>query len=198
LEAAVSAGKIPPRFGSLLFNKNFFAETLTLCMPFALATAFERQRWWWRLFGALAVMAVPGMLLLLQSMSSWLAFGTGAVAAALVAYRGLQLSLYRKRVRLVFAAALVVSLSVACAWWFSNASAAVRGKVATALQAVVHPDRLLNERKYYNSYTERLLVWQHTWRMVKDHPVAGAGTANWKIKIPFYGSYGIAFMDSGR
>ena len=54
-------------------------------------------------------------------------------------------------------------------------------------------DHPLGQRMHISGYLEsqtaqeRILVWQKTWRLIKEHPVVGVGSGNWKIYFPSTG-----------
>ena len=189
-------------FASTLGNKNFYAETLFMCLPFLLDG-------WWRFSGAkkylmaASFLLATGSILILQSFS---------VFVALLFSTALFFFLFRKYIRKTGAikinftkrkmilASVILAVVLAVSGWYlvrSGNFEALKFKFTSFGKYLTEDSSLQNSKQIYGSFTERFVLWQHTLKMSADHPVFGCGISNWKTLYPGYGNFGIEFMDMG-
>lgn len=190
---------------SSLSNKNFFAETLLLCLPFALCGIkfFSGAR---KIISIVSTLLILFFIVILQTLSVWIAF-----AAATFFIMGLFI-FYRKQLQSAFNLSnnlktsrilLLVIISGALAASFfvyqkSGGVQSIKKRIQTAM-AYITDSPIMEENTMVNNNStyERMILWRNSWKMIKEHPF-GTGLNNWKIYFPKYGISGAPYMNSGN
>ena len=186
---------------STLVNKNFFAETLTLSFPFALAGSFH-YRGWMRYTSVVCSALCLLMLILLQFVSAWIALACSSASVILLFAATNQKVLYFFRGRpvrklSVLLIALVAVLTVIFIKYKSPR--ALTSKLLLVKEYYEHPPDIVSESEQNkNSIFERYLLLRNTWLLIEDHWLLGVGLNNWKIFFPQYGISGTDFINQGN
>ncbi len=189
-------------FGSTLGNKNFYAETLFLCLPFLLDGFLQFTNWKKHLMIS-SIIIVLASILILQSVSVFIAFTISLVIFIIIYLEQIhsnenQKNIFSKR-QIIFYSCIGVILFTLSAWiFFHYGSFEMLKSKFTSFYHYLKTDKTQQKSKLiYGSFTERFILWKQTFKMIADHPFFGCGISNWKILYPKYGITGIDFMDSG-
>jgi O-antigen ligase len=182
--------------GSTLGNKNSLAEVLLLCLPFTLFGWLVVKGKWMALHATGSITALL-LLLLLKSLATWVAAGTGLLFFLALSNLGILFKFNRRRAGLILVTGTILILSgILIQRSFQVDS------VSRKLQIIPH--YLGNEKVFEsnspannNSIYERLLLWRNTVLMIGENPVTGAGINNWKLYMYKYGIAGTDFISTG-
>jgi O-antigen ligase len=161
---------------SLNGNKNLFAEYMLMLLPFCLV-GYARNTVAWKYISLLSVLFALFAIVFLQSRSVWV---TGIVLMLL--YLLLRNKLSEKSVtkfsyKFLTKAGLVIAAMV---FAFLLFNAGVRQSLTKRLVSIVE----LNKN---GSAKGRLVLWEKTLQLVKENPVIGVGSGNWKIEFQQFG-----------
>lgn len=188
---------------SSVSNKNFFSEVLTLLLPFYLyGVRVEKGRWLFISWAGVFICCF--WILLLQTVSSWLAVSSGLLTVFVFA--GISRSKkqaerqpipLRKKIFLTVAAIAVLA-SVAFLYSKSNNFSYLRKKTEMAQLYLKKPDLFqTTSSANNNSIYERILIWKNSLLLIKEHPVTGAGLNNWKLLQAKFGIGGTNYLNTG-
>jgi len=164
-----------------MVNKNLFASVMVLMLPFLLYAAIVHR-------GSGSLLAMAGVIASsvaighAHSRAAWLALITLLILSGVCVIRVLAKSdldkqaqeIIRKRLVLVL---VICGLATGLSALLNFFSVAVPKHITEAASSSVTTTRSLDERQQ---------LWQKTLGMIVDHPVAGVGAENWKIKFPLY------------
>ncbi|MBL0340334.1 MAG: O-antigen ligase family protein [Bacteroidetes bacterium] len=191
---------------STLSNKNFFAETLVIALPFSVYTFICHKSYlrWGALFTAIISFL---LILIIQSASAYFAIAIQIIVAIffLFIYRKLFRNtalfiLYKTRF-LVFTAIAFLIIPVSILVFFPDKiDYSQLPRKWVAIKAYVKaPDKIFEKDnvKNNNSVYDRLFLARNSILMAKENPILGNGVANWKILYPKFGLYGNNFMSVG-
>lgn len=186
---------------SSLGNKNFFAETLALFLPFVLMAAVLHAGWW-RRASALSAALIVFSILALQSLSAWVALGSFmfiAIIALPFIYAKKEKApaapVQRKNIFRTAAFVLLAIAALAFIFRWSGGFGLIGERLAKLQEYTLGPGKYTQENIYQqNSIAERMYLWKNAWGMFKDHPLTGAGYDNWKI---YSARYGLPFYEKG-
>ena len=185
-------GLPPPRdevpYG-LMGHRNVFSSGLALLFPFCSYLVITGDRRW-KVVSALALWLGIYGVVLGRSRSVWM-----AVAASLL-----------------LASTLVISLRESLGnslvrRWFQSMLGMATGAIVAAVLALAIPsrhgfnrelrDRARSVLQLYEHNNEvgtgrwRLVIWQRSLEMLRDHPLLGVGPGNWRVVVPQYGAEGL-------
>jgi len=173
-------------------NRNLFGSAQAFLLPFVIYTFYAGKRSWKVIAGfALTVIAVS--LLLSQTRSAWLS-GISIFIVSLLLVLIFVPSL-RKRWMLSSLAAIAVAVVVISLLIFSNKESELAKSVterAASLTVTTRPQSAADVNT-----SERLKMWKKTLSMIKDHPLMGVGSGNWKVVIPSYGLANTGYAQGG-
>jgi O-antigen ligase len=195
-QAAGETFMINYAIGSTMGNKNSLAELLALALPFTAVAAYASKGWTRGMHCAAGLCAMV-FLYFLKSLAAWAAIGA-AGGAVLLFFRREWRPLLRRVPALpavLSAGGLVVVLLILRP---VVASESARDKLML-VPRYLHDRELFqrNSQANNNSVFERLLIWRNSVRMIRDAPLSGAGTGNWKIEVYKYGIIGTAYISTG-
>jgi tetratricopeptide (TPR) repeat protein len=122
---------------------------------------------WWNCAASVFLIAM------LQTRAVWLGFATTLFIFSLLYLLRLRSHIAIKKI----VVGAVVLVAVIFVFIFSNKSAS-----AAVLQRLSLQKALTGE-----SSTERLKVWNNSWQLIKEHPLAGVGEGNWQYNFLKYG-----------
>lgn len=187
-----------------LANKNFYAETIFLCLPFALyASIFFKKGW--KLIGLLNCIIILCTLIILQTLSTWLALITAGLVVLLSVF------LYRKtflrehmvginkKFIVAMLATVLIFLSITAVFYLRTENfKLLELRIKTAKHYITNPASLENYSIINNNSTyERYILWRNSLRMIHEHPLFGSGVSNWQIYFPKYGMGEAPYMNTG-
>ncbi len=145
-------------------HKNLFSSAQICCLPFLIhMLLFDGVRWKW-----LSGIAMTGWLFLVLFIQTKAVLFGIAIAAVItgILFVLTATAKYKK----VFVFFLLVG-----------------GIGGTLLLMILSKYEIFSLLLNTTTFKERLLLWDNTWRMIKDHPFAGVGAGNWQIYFPHYG-----------
>ncbi len=179
---------------SLLGNKNFFAETIFLSLPFVLIS-FLYLNVFWKYVSAFNIIIVLLSLLILRTLSVWMAalvcFLTGIILMFVFRKKLLSLNilLKRKTILVILSGGIIIISAGIFLIKETGGLNTIRSKLSIAKGYFVNTDKLLNDNSINsNSVYERLVLWRNSLRMIKEKPFTGIGLSDWKTDFPNYGS----------
>lgn len=151
-------------------NKNLLASFLVLLVPFILHTEqkFSLKNDW---FAAAAIFLISITLVLINSRAAFLALATMLIVLGVTGNlsRGnLPLRRFLLRTTIPVLAGALIGFAA--------------GKSVTESPAAAITS---NEQKV-QSVSERMLLWQSTVKLIREHPFAGVGFDRWRAEIPRY------------
>lgn len=176
--------------GGTFGNRNFMAHVTAIGLPIILYLTLSSQSRVGPVLGALGAVVSSAALLLSRTRAAWVAVG---VALLFLVIEGTWISgLWRERATRGRLALLAVATLVG------------------VIGALLLPNRL--EWKSDNPYLEsligvanfregsghgRLVQWENSLRMARDHAVLGVGPGNWQVYYPLYTTPGDPAYDRG-
>ncbi len=181
---------------SSLGNKNFYCETLLMALPFTVYGIFIFKRLW-RTISIINGIFILLTVFVLQTISVWIGLFAG-IFLMLVAYRKIVFG--NKKVRLGFVSAVVLVLISASIIIYSKPDffEGIKSKINITLKYITDPTALETFSMDNNNSTyERFILWRNSFRMIREHPLAGVGLGEWKIHFPKYGMGMAPYMNYG-
>ena len=195
--------RIDLNLSSSLGNKNFFSEVMVMMIPL-MAIGIYLEKAGWKLLFRIAMLITLGWIIILQSTAGLIAI----IVSALVMF--LFSDVFRKKSadnksknskrKKIFVSVLSV-LGILILVLFLSGSpllTSFKSKSDIALK-YVHDPSLIDSTSNFNnnSVFERILAWRNSFRMIRDHPLLGAGLNNWKLLQAQYGIGGTPFINTG-
>ncbi|MFN8145208.1 MAG: O-antigen ligase family protein [Bacteroidia bacterium] len=188
---------------SSLSNKNFFAEVITLLLPLQLINIREKNRKW-MILAWTGVFICLVWIILLQTISSWLAVIVGFIVLLILSRYSVSSNkssrtTARSKKRLIIGLISVVILGGVLFLYFNSSNTATLSrKIDAARMYWSHPETFSStSNQNNNSVFERILIWKNSFRLIRENPVIGAGLNNWKILQVKYGVGGTDFLNTG-
>ncbi len=166
----------------LMANRNLFGSAQALVLPFVIYVLYKADKTW----RYIAVAGLTGLIISLivsQTRSAWLAsvalFLTSLILVAIFSRKNRKNWLIASGVSVVCVIGLASLLLVL-------------DKENTLTQSVTERAASLTGKldssEASGNVNERIKIWKKTVEVIKDKPVLGVGTGNWKIAIPAYGT----------
>ena len=161
--------------GGTLGNRNAVAHVAALALPLVVAGAFGARRARWALAALPVLMLLVGVIVITRSRAAWVA----TVAVLVVFAVGAWLRRWeapKARLLMLGGAALIglglaLALPNALRWNSEN-------PYADSLRDLVNASE--------GSGRGRVLQYQHTADIARDHPLVGVGPGNWPVVYPAY------------
>lgn len=169
-------------------NRNLYASLLVLLMPFAFYTLTFANRMW-KYISAFAISMGIFAIIIGQTRSAWLAFIVSTLFFQL-SFFILRKKLPSKMVRnwlwvsLTAIGAVVVALGIIV---LTDKDGLVQERLTNRLKSLYSLNDLNDPNEANRNINERLLVWDGTYKMIKDTPFVGVGPGNWRLVFPKYG-----------
>ena len=163
-------------------NRNLFGSAQAFLLPFAIYTFYAGKRSW-KMVAAFAFTIIVVSLLLSQTRSAWLSGASIFIVALLLVL--IFVPSQRKKWMVSSLAAIGVTAIVISLLIFSDKESEL-AKSVTERAASLTLNTSAQSAADVNT-SERLKMWKKTVSMIKDHPLTGVGSGNWKVVIPFYG-----------
>ncbi|MDQ3002990.1 MAG: O-antigen ligase family protein [Fibrobacterota bacterium] len=170
-------------------HKNLFSDILFLSLPFSLF-AVLRMRRAWRFAGVCSLASGLVVIFLLQTRSVWLALAVSSLAGGILALicpdwaPDMQAGLRGKWKQLLLAAT--------CSVLVLGIMTSFHGSIPVGMHARLTSSFDPSQNQW------RLMLWEKSLRMSRDHPWIGVGPGNWKIEFPRYGTDDIRVVGGER
>jgi O-antigen ligase/tetratricopeptide (TPR) repeat protein len=178
----VMAGKGPSigEIKSVYSNKNILAASLFVKIPFAL-WLFSFKKGWLRILGIFSLfIGFLGVLFM-----STRAFYIGAIVLFLVYIPFLGISYYRKNEKrqLLY---LLISLAIIITVGFVFFTFALKHFYPKSDQSMYNAGFLTRLKTAVQGEPLRIASWGRTVKLIKENPLLGVGTGNWKVAVLKY------------
>lgn len=146
-------------------HKNLYASFQFLCIPF-IAAIFLRTKNLQKWLAGLTMAMVVASILYVQTRAVWIGLTVTAITGLLL-YAGSFVSSKQQRGIYIFLFSMALLGILTGGYYF-------KGNIT---------EKVLNA----DSLRERILLWENTLLMIKEHIWLGAGAGNWQILFPKYG-----------
>lgn len=166
---------------SSLGNKNFFAETLLLSIPFTISSFIYCSRPYKYLYGFILAITT-GFIVLLNSMATYIALFIFTILLAFLLFKSNK----------VFRALLIIAVIAGSIIVVNKIN---ESNVIATTQKLYSGNVDMRDFSKVSTY-ERLILWRNSIQMIKEYP-AGAGWTNWKVLFPKYGVGSEIYMQEG-
>ncbi|MBW8050742.1 MAG: tetratricopeptide repeat protein [Cytophagales bacterium] len=172
---------------STLAHKNLFALTLFLTIPFIIYGIFRFNKIWKRLC-IINLVLVLIELLLLQTRSVWFAFFVSFLLSFMLSAIRLRKSIQviSENFKTIKSITFLVVIAIITVTFLIISKTNFWESYKIKIISTLHYNETRNE--YSETIKERLLLWNKSLQMVRENPVLGVGSGNWKIIIPSYGT----------
>jgi len=169
-------------------HKNLFSQILLFSLPFSIYAALTFKSTF-RVIGVLAACLALCNITVSLSRGVWIASATAMVATAILALvieHKKRTSILPFRVRLFWPALiLVLAVSVSILLYsYLDSFETIQRQVYSIVDAE------------HTSTKDRLLMWNKSYQLFKEHPLAGHGLGTWKIEILKLGTEGMRSSDN--
>jgi len=165
---------------ALFAHRNLFSQVLLLTLPFLVFCIFN-YKGFWKISSLISGIVTLLFITFLLTKSVWLAlvisFLFTAVLGIIVFYKRI------KERRSYLKRALVLLIILSCILTFSGVLF-----IKVAGKEVLEKQTYWLRNSQFGSSKERLELWKKSVDMIKENPLTGIGTGNWKILISKYGT----------
>ena len=166
----------------LMANRNLFGSFQAFTLPFVMYVLYAGKRSW-KIFAAIALVAAAIALMLSQTRSAWLS-GAAVFISSLILIL-IFVPTVRKKWMVTSLAALVIIAVILGALILGDKESKLSKSVTERAASLAANAKSGSEAEV--NISERIKMWKKTMLMVKDHPLTGVGTGNWRIVINSYG-----------
>jgi O-antigen ligase len=172
----------------LMANRNVFGSAIMLLLPFVLYVLHRGNILWKSLAGfALGLQVIA--LLLSQTRSAWLATLVILLVSLILV---LVYSKPNRRKWLIsFGTIAVIATGIIFIVLAGDSEGTLKESVTERTKSFTRGGVTSDENK--ENVQERFRIWKKTLALIKDKPITGTGPGNWKLKIPEYGTAGLAW-----
>jgi O-antigen ligase len=170
----------------LMANRNLLGSAQMLVLPFVLYIIYMGSRFW-KITGIASAFLVIFSLVLSQTRSAWL----GSAAIIIISFLLVLIFIRNNRKKWLLYYAIGIAGIMALA--FLIISVDINGDLSKSVKERLNTITTTNASDTSNAAAntnERVKIWKKTIALIKDHPLRGVGTGNWKINIRDYGSRG--------
>ncbi len=172
----------------LMANRNLFGSAQAFLVPFVLFVLYTGSRKW-KYASGVALLSLIISLIISQTRAAWLA----ALAILIVSLLLVVVFSPANRKKWIMGSAIVVATILLVAFLLISTdkdgvlSQQVKERAASLVNAAS------DSTQSTENANDRLGIWKKTTELVRDHPVMGVGTGNWKLNILSYGSAGLSW-----
>ncbi len=180
---------------STMASPNPFASIILLTSTFSLYGSFMFKKFW-RILSILVFLLGMFFILILTSKATWGALGLSIIVLVILIYIYLFVIRPRETGKILplWAQMAIIMLPViafmAGVFLIQSTNFKAAKLLVDKVQQVLHPETSLSYMYNSDNPTSsqtRTLVWAHTIKMTREHPVFGVGPGQWRIEIPKYG-----------
>ncbi|BDS10001.1 O-antigen ligase family protein [Aureispira anguillae] len=169
-------------------HKNLLATGLLLSVPLSFLLYANSTEKIWKGIAIGAIGLALFLILVTQSRAAWLGMGVGILVGVL-----LLLAKPSERKKIVspkylgmIGGCLILGGGLV---WFLSSQEIIANAPVQRVQAIFTYEDTKNE--HTETIKERLVLWENTIEMIKEHPLLGVGLGNWKIHFPKYSIDGL-------
>lgn len=188
---------------SSLSNKNFFAEVITILLPFQFY-GVRKEKGTWLVLSWTSLSLCIFWIILLQTVSSWLAILIGCLLMLVLARITRTNSVVEKKgisVRSIFLRFGLVCIVLGTVFFLYSKSrnfSYLEKKVEMVKLYWTQPNLFYTtSNANNNSIYERIIVWKNSLKLIEEHPLTGAGLNNWKLLQAKFGVGGTIYLNTG-
>lgn len=175
----------------LMGNRNVFGSAEALLLPFAIYVLYKASTEW-KIICGITMSMVIFSLILSQTRSAWLA-GVSIPITSLILV--MIFSKANRKKWIIATSAGIIGTAVLLVILFkSDEEGTLSKSVKERAMSLLKKDTTKSSVGA-GSTSDRMDVWKKTILLIKDKPVFGVGTSNWKIAIPAYGTEGLRWSD---
>ena len=172
----------------LMANRNLFGSAQALVIPFVIYVLYRASSKW-KYASVLSLLLVIVSLILSQTRAAWLA----AMAIIIVAL--LLVLIFSASNRKKWLTGTIISIvTIFCTGALLIATDKEGDLSKQVKERTVSLINAAGDSTQSNlNANDRLGIWRKTITLIKDNPVKGVGTGNWKLNILSYGSAGLSW-----
>lgn len=191
---------------STLSNKNFFAETILIGLPFIICF-YLNAAGWLRTISLITFMLTLFFIAIVQSLSAYIGLTFGVIVVAIIHFfskrkNNQSENLQRPALRMVTGAVVFIMLIAGTTFIFRDKInfRQMQIKMNAIGVYIAHPGKIfkVSDRINNNSVYDRLFLARGSVKMFQEHPITGIGMANWRIYFPKYGLFGSEYWALGK
>lgn len=182
-------GNVVP-FG-LMGNRNVFGSAEVLLLPFAIYVLFKAAKEW-KVIAIISLVTLVYAIILSQTRSAWLSASSILITSLIMVTI---FSRVNRKKWLIGTGAVLGGIILLLFILFKSdeegtLSKSVKERAASLVK--IDTSKSIGGK---TSTDDRLDVWKKTILLIKDNPVLGVGTGNWRIAILNYGTAGLRWAD---
>lgn len=161
----------------LMANRNLFGSAQVLLLPFVLFVLYKAGKVW-KYVGVITLMGIAASIVVSQTRSAWLATMALIITTIILIIR---FSVHRKKWIIYTLISFVSTALIIALLLITNPGSNFANSVKVRALSLVKPSPDSFKK------SDRLIEWNKSLRLIKDHPVTGVGPGNWKLAITVYG-----------
>ncbi|MCI5059021.1 MAG: O-antigen ligase family protein [Flavobacteriales bacterium] len=158
-------------------HKNLISSFLYLCLIFTSYAFFWHSKNWKYLSGGVSVLIIA-LILMIQTRSAYLSlvlfislFGISRINKLIMALRRINTF----KASLIMTVSCLALLLIVLPYFSKNYIAKTSTRINT--ESLVET----------STFSERLHIWENTFKLIKENPILGCGAGNWQINYIKYG-----------
>lgn len=191
---------------STLSNKNFYAETLLLSLPFIVYNITVTVKWK-RILTYIALASTLLFIFVLKCVAVYIGFACLVLLFSIwIIYlqknSGNSLNLFFSVKRLFVVTSIAFAILISGFFLIRDKIQYkdIKVKIAAIGHFATHPGLIFKEEHALNnnSVYDRLFLARNSIKMFAEHPVFGNGLANWRIYFPKYQLFGNSYWSYGK
>ncbi len=186
---------------STMGNKNFYAETLCMLLPFSIAS-IKLLSSPWRIISFINCVLIVITLIIIKSLAVIIAAFVSLCIVGILLFRAQKKIMDSKPVKWFTLSKVVTLLICIGLLYFVSSKSGITREVTRKANFIFNyfenPESIeKTSLENGNSIFERLMLWRNSALLVKEHPIVGSGTGNWKTLQSKYGISGTDYINSG-
>lgn len=167
----------------LMANRNLFGSAQALVLPFVIYVLYKGGKTW-KYTAMIAMTGILASILISQTRSAWIA----TVIMMLVSLALVIIFSKPNRKNWIIGSLIITVFVTAFVILVLTGN-----KESELSKSIKERTSLSGKTSESVSTNERVKIWGKTIELIKDHPIIGVGTGNWKLSIQKYGSEGLAW-----
>ncbi len=173
------------KMSGTFIHKNIYAEMLLMTLPFSIYS-FIAYKGFWKYAGLTAGILSIGLIIISLTRAVWIAaFVSILITTIVLIINGEVKSIFKNRqfkIGLIIAIAAIIFSII----FFSKIER--ENAIQKQLSSITN--------FAYGSTKDRIILWEKSLKVFKEHPVIGDGLGSWKIDILKYGNKGLKSEDN--
>jgi O-antigen ligase len=186
----VTFTELPGNFApyGLMANRNLYASAQALIIPFCLYVLFADNSNPWKYLTGFTLLVVFISLLLAQTRSAWLASALIIISSLIL----VSIFIPGLRKQWLLGTGIILAVTGILVFFFlSGSDNTLAASLKERSSSLVTPLSPGDSSVAVSNANERLVIWNKTLHLIKDHKTIGVGPGNWKIGIQAYGNKGL-------